>query len=239
MKGTNWLWLQVAAKEEQCASLEAELSAVAAAAAKAQDRVRILEPEVTALAAQAEQAGQQLAEATKVCPLKVTTPSTVCAFTCILIAGCKARGGFRPSACMLAADGAATWTSAGEPSPSVGRLLSEWCGVQEREALEEECAKLRRQAQGGTPRAIQSEPFAAPELAALLEQPTAALQAAEQRSRDATAQIEILMSSVAKHREEVLYIQVSLHSTGPQFSLGSNRRLCTACERRHAQRVHA
>lgn len=58
----------MAAKEEHCAGLEAELSAVAAAATKAQERVRVLEPEVSALAAQAEQAGLELAQAAKVCP---------------------------------------------------------------------------------------------------------------------------------------------------------------------------
>ena len=42
--------------------------AVGAAAAKAQERVRVLEPEVSALAAQAEQAGLELAEAAKVRP---------------------------------------------------------------------------------------------------------------------------------------------------------------------------
>ncbi len=57
---------QVAAKEELCADLEAEVLAVGAVAAKAQERVRVLEPEVSALAAQAEQAGLELAEAAKV-----------------------------------------------------------------------------------------------------------------------------------------------------------------------------
>jgi hypothetical protein len=60
------LGLQAAGKERECERLGTELAGMAEAAAKAQRRVSVLEGEVAALAAQAEQAGLELGEAQEV-----------------------------------------------------------------------------------------------------------------------------------------------------------------------------
>ncbi len=79
--------------------------------------------------------------------------------------------------------------------------------LQEKAALEEQCAQLRLQAQAGAGAAAASESETpGPNLAAMLEQRTAELHVAEERSRDAAAEIETLLAAVAKHREEVGHI---------------------------------
>lgn len=90
----------------------------------------------------------------------------------------------------------------------MGRVVYQSVTVlQEKAALEEQCAQLRLQAQtsleapalGDSHTPSVSDP-------ALLAQRTSELHAAERRSQDAAAEVQTLLAAVARHREEVAVI---------------------------------
>lgn len=79
--------------------------------------------------------------------------------------------------------------------------------VQEKAALEEQCAQLRLQAQAEVGQATHSEQqIDAAAQAVLLEQRTAELQVAEQRSQNAALEVLTLLATVARHKEEVTVV---------------------------------
>lgn len=93
----------------------------------------------------------------------------------------------------------------------MGRVVQQSVTVlQEKAALEEQCAQLRLQAQTSleAPTLGESHTPSAPDpdLAALLAQRTSELHAAERRSQDAAAEVQTLLAAVARHREEVAVI---------------------------------
>lgn len=98
--------------------------------------------------------------------------------------------------------------------------------VQEKAALEEQCAQLRLQAQAGVGQAALGEPHTdAAAQAGLLEQRTGELQAAEQRRQDAAAEVQTLLATVARHKDEVAM------SLSPQIALNTDPFMGSTCQR--------
>ena len=76
--------------------------------------------------------------------------------------------------------------------------------MQEKAALEERCAQLRLQALGEAGQStVGKQPTDAAVQTVLQEQRAAELQALEQRSQDAALEVQTLLATVARHKEEV------------------------------------
>ncbi|BDA41968.1 hypothetical protein COCOBI_02-7660 [Coccomyxa sp. Obi] len=104
-----------------------------------------------------------------------------------------------------------------EPEVSALAAQAEQAGLElaeaakEKAVLEEQCAQLRLQAQAeGRQDALSEQHADAAAQAALLIQRTAELQAAEQRSQDAAVEVQTLLATVARHKEEIEELKGSL-----------------------------